>query len=250
VCTGLDSGKIDTTGDPQSVTATAPEGYRISRYCVKAGAAAAGGGPVYVDVDPPQRTVVIQHPTGKAVSHWSIQYIACDVTPPTEPPTEESPGVTETPDATETPEATESPTESTPDATESPDATETTPDATESPDATDSPDGTETTADGEEPAEEGEQQTTLPSPDGTPTSPGDSGNQDDEGVDRAPSDIPERVCGVAGGLTEDGSGPAPVTGSGGGAPWIVAGVGLLAAAAALATGAWFVGSRRGRAGTL
>ena len=34
VCGPLDSGKIDTTGDPSSVMVTAPEGFLISSYCV------------------------------------------------------------------------------------------------------------------------------------------------------------------------------------------------------------------------
>ncbi|HEX5861118.1 MAG TPA: hypothetical protein VFY58_04705, partial [Nocardioides sp.] len=50
VCSGLDSGKIDTTGNPKSVTLTAPEGQLITGYCVKAGSTKNGGGPVYQSV--------------------------------------------------------------------------------------------------------------------------------------------------------------------------------------------------------
>jgi len=66
VCAGLDSGKIDTTGDPASVTITASSGNQITGYCVKAGTE-----PVYVTVDPPVDSLVITHPSGKAVSHYS-----------------------------------------------------------------------------------------------------------------------------------------------------------------------------------
>ena len=74
VCAGLDSGKIDTTGDPASVTVTAPDGFLINQYCVKAGSSNQGDGPVYVDVDPAQKSVVISYPGGKAVSHYSVGY--------------------------------------------------------------------------------------------------------------------------------------------------------------------------------
>jgi len=75
VCADLDSGKIDTVGDPASVTITASPGYLISEYCVKAGSANQGDGPVYVSVDPPQETVTITHPSGKDISHYSWKQI-------------------------------------------------------------------------------------------------------------------------------------------------------------------------------
>lgn len=75
VCGPLDSGKIDTTGDPVSVVVTAPEGKLIDGYCVKAGSVNQGLGPVYVEVDPPQAQVTITYPDGKAVSHWSVSYV-------------------------------------------------------------------------------------------------------------------------------------------------------------------------------
>lgn len=85
VCPPGDSGKIDVPGDKTSVTVTAPAGYLISSYCVKAGSVQGGtGGPVNVVVDPPQKTVTITYPGGKAVSHYSLTYVA--VTPPTSPP--------------------------------------------------------------------------------------------------------------------------------------------------------------------
>ena len=76
VCQGLDSGKIDVTGDQHSVTVTAPDGYLIDEYCVKAGSAQQGEGPVYVPVDPPAKTVTITYPSGKAISHYSYSLVA------------------------------------------------------------------------------------------------------------------------------------------------------------------------------
>ena len=81
VCGPLDSGKIDTSGDPATVTVTAPEGKLIDGYCVKAGSSKQGDGPVYVDVDPPVKTITFGHPSGKDVSHYSVSYT--DAPPPT-----------------------------------------------------------------------------------------------------------------------------------------------------------------------
>ncbi len=75
VCSGLDSGKIDVKDGTESVTVTAPEGKLIDAYCVKAGSTDGGtGGPVSIDVDPPEQTVVITYPTGKDISHYSVSY--------------------------------------------------------------------------------------------------------------------------------------------------------------------------------
>ena len=74
VCAGLDSGKIDTTGDPATVTMTAPAGNVITEYCIKAGSAQSGGGPVYIDVDPPKASITVGHPSGKDVSHYSFSW--------------------------------------------------------------------------------------------------------------------------------------------------------------------------------
>ena len=75
VCRGLDSGKIDTKGDPASVTVTAPEGQLIDGYCVKAGSANQGEGPEYVTLNPPVGTITITHTSGKDVSHYSVSYV-------------------------------------------------------------------------------------------------------------------------------------------------------------------------------
>jgi hypothetical protein len=93
VCPGLDSGKIDTSGDPASVTVTAPEGFLISGYCVKAGSDQSGAGVEFVTVDPPQATVTISHSSGKAVSHYSYSLVEV-ATPPTSPPPTSPPPTT------------------------------------------------------------------------------------------------------------------------------------------------------------
>lgn len=89
VCAGLDSGKIDTQGDPSSVTITAPDGYLITEYCVKAGSANQGDGPEYFTVDPPVKSLTISHSSGKDVSHYSFAYEKETVrtTPPSTPHT-------------------------------------------------------------------------------------------------------------------------------------------------------------------
>ena len=66
-----DSGKVDVSGDHITLTLTAPDGYLISGYCVKAGSANQGLGPEYYSLDPPVASVVISHSTGKAISHYS-----------------------------------------------------------------------------------------------------------------------------------------------------------------------------------
>lgn len=78
VCLGLDSGKIDTVGNPSSVTVTAPEGMVITGYCVKAGSENQGDGPVYID-SLSLTTLVIAYPftkgvPPKTVSHYSVSY--------------------------------------------------------------------------------------------------------------------------------------------------------------------------------
>ncbi|HET7691358.1 MAG TPA: hypothetical protein VFK41_13320 [Nocardioidaceae bacterium] len=123
VCSELDSGKINTTGDPETVTVEAPEGFLIDGYCVKAGSANSGDGPVYIDVDPPVAELTFGYPGGKAVSHYAVSYVPVVTETPTETITE-TPTVTETPTETitETPTVTETPTET---ITETPTLTET-----------------------------------------------------------------------------------------------------------------------------
>jgi hypothetical protein len=70
--TGASGGstKIDVVGEQTVVTVTAPDGYLISGYCVKAGTQT-----TFVTVDPPQQTVQISAPNGKGVSHYSVIYV-------------------------------------------------------------------------------------------------------------------------------------------------------------------------------
>ncbi|MEU4364266.1 hypothetical protein [Promicromonospora sp. NPDC023987] len=106
-----------------AITVTAPEGMVIVGYCVKAGSANQGDGAIDVDVDPPETTVEITHPSGKEISHYTVFYAPAPTPEPTEPgaePTEPGAEPTE-PGADITPEPTEpgaEPTEPAPDATE------------------------------------------------------------------------------------------------------------------------------------
>lgn len=67
--TGASGGttKIDVAGN---VTITAPAGYLIDFYCVKA-----GQDTVIVPVNPPSASVVLTPPNGKGASHYSAHYI-------------------------------------------------------------------------------------------------------------------------------------------------------------------------------
>lgn len=85
VCPGLDSGKIDESGNKTKVTVTAPDGYLIDGYCAKAGSAKHGYGPELVTVDPPQASVTISHSSGKDLSHYSVSYVAVQGEPEPEP---------------------------------------------------------------------------------------------------------------------------------------------------------------------
>jgi len=133
ICAGLDSGKIDTSGDPATVTITAPAGSLITSYCVKAGSSASGGGPVYVPVEPPAESVTFAHPTGKAVSHYSYSFEPVD-----RPTTTLPPESTTLPPPTTVPE----PTTSLPEVT----TTTTVPEPTTTPVATSVPEQTTTTS--------------------------------------------------------------------------------------------------------
>lgn len=73
--------KIDTVGDPATVTVYADDGYLIDKYCVKAGS---GAGAAYIQqVVPPSATVVIDHNLKDSVSHYVIHQIPApeEVTP-------------------------------------------------------------------------------------------------------------------------------------------------------------------------
>lgn len=68
----VDNGtKVDVAGSHTTITLTAPTGYLISGYCVKAGSVQQGLGPEYVTVSPAQPQVVIAHTSGKDISHYT-----------------------------------------------------------------------------------------------------------------------------------------------------------------------------------
>lgn len=100
-------GKVDVGGEQTELVVTADPGYLIVGYCVKAGSAKKGDGPVNMDVDPPAATVTIEHPSGKAISHYTLVTVEAGSTPePTEPGPEPTDEPTEP-----TPEPTPEPTE-------------------------------------------------------------------------------------------------------------------------------------------
>jgi hypothetical protein len=70
VCPAGSSGKIDVSGDDTMLTITAPDGFVITGYCVKAGSAKQGNGPESYVVDA-ATSVVISHSSGKGISHYS-----------------------------------------------------------------------------------------------------------------------------------------------------------------------------------
>lgn len=78
VCPDGDSnGATRVDGSGTSMTITAPDGFLINWYCVKAGSSVSGtGGPEPHPVDPPQKSVTISHSTGKDISHYSFTTVA------------------------------------------------------------------------------------------------------------------------------------------------------------------------------
>lgn len=86
-------GKVDVKGEQATLEVTAEPGYLITGYCVKAGSDKQGDGPVDVVVDPPAATVTISHPSGKAISHYTLVTVKAGPTPepsPSEPSQEPS----------------------------------------------------------------------------------------------------------------------------------------------------------------
>jgi LPXTG-motif cell wall-anchored protein len=113
VCGPLDSGKINTTGEPATITipnaaAPLPEGYLIDGYCVKAGSdqSVEDGAVVYVDLDPNVATYTFPGPGGKNISHYSVSYVKIDTTTTTTTTTTTKPGPDPDPDPDPTPETT------------------------------------------------------------------------------------------------------------------------------------------------
>jgi hypothetical protein len=88
VCPDLDTGKIDPPGEPTSFTFTAPEGKVIVQICVKAGSGQQEEGPFFIDFDPGVTSATVSHPSGKAISHYSVKFA------PAPPPTTGAPPTT------------------------------------------------------------------------------------------------------------------------------------------------------------
>ena len=66
--------KINYTGGNPTVEYIADDGFLVAGYCVKAGGDTeqSQGGVAFVPVDPPTKTVDIDHPTKDSVSHYSV----------------------------------------------------------------------------------------------------------------------------------------------------------------------------------
>ncbi|MFD6448673.1 LPXTG cell wall anchor domain-containing protein [Promicromonospora sp. NPDC060204] len=82
-------GKVDVSGEHTTLVVTAPDGYLITGYCVKAGSANQGLGPEDVVVDPPAAEVTISHSSGKAISHYTLITVKAEPTPEPSVPGEE-----------------------------------------------------------------------------------------------------------------------------------------------------------------
>jgi hypothetical protein len=62
--------KVDAKGDPATVSYTAPEGFLVDSYCVKAGTTKH-----IVPVSPASASVTIDHPEKDSVSHYQVRLI-------------------------------------------------------------------------------------------------------------------------------------------------------------------------------
>ncbi|NPC41476.1 hypothetical protein [Nocardioides sp. zg-1230] len=67
ICAG---DKVEVTGEKETITYTAPDGYLISSWCVKAGTRTE-----VHDIDPPVKTITISHSSGKGISHYSVTLV-------------------------------------------------------------------------------------------------------------------------------------------------------------------------------
>jgi hypothetical protein len=70
--TGASGGspKIDVAGDLNNLFVSAPSGYLIDFYCVKAGTET-----LIVQVNPPKASIELTAPNGKDISHYSLHFI-------------------------------------------------------------------------------------------------------------------------------------------------------------------------------
>jgi hypothetical protein len=82
--------KVDVTGAYPAIILTAPNGFLISGYCVKAGSDKQGLGPEEVVVYPAQATVTLTHTSGKDISHYTYTLIEFSPPPPCTRPGEQS----------------------------------------------------------------------------------------------------------------------------------------------------------------
>lgn len=103
-------GKVDVSGANKTLVVTAPDGYLITGYCVKAGSANQGLGPEFVEVDPPATQVTISHSSGKDISHYTLETVKAEPTPEPSVPGEE-PGTEPSEPGTEPTEPGTEPTE-------------------------------------------------------------------------------------------------------------------------------------------
>lgn len=71
MCPGLDSGRVEAADNPFTVTVDAPAGQAIMLYCV---ATVAGNDPELIAVDPGVASLLLSHPSGLAIAHWSVAY--------------------------------------------------------------------------------------------------------------------------------------------------------------------------------
>lgn len=94
--TGTCSGTHLAPIDDESFTYTAPDGFLISHWCVKAGSIHQGLGPEEHDENPPVASITVEHSSGKDISHWSVTVVPVGTTtvPPTTSTTAPSPTTT------------------------------------------------------------------------------------------------------------------------------------------------------------
>lgn len=67
-----------SANDQTTFTFTAPDGFLVSSYCVKAGSLNQGNGPEIFTVDPPAELITFGHSSGKEISHFSVILVADD----------------------------------------------------------------------------------------------------------------------------------------------------------------------------
>ena len=76
ICDAGDSGKIEVAEGVKTLTIKAPEGFVITKVCVKAGSAKNGPGAETKDAPNNDGSVPISHSSEKDISHYSFWYEA------------------------------------------------------------------------------------------------------------------------------------------------------------------------------